>query len=127
MSPVLIAGTIIVNAALLFYTLGILIEQRSHRVGRRVLLFLTVGVVLDVTATVCMILGSTHGPFTLHGLLGFSSLTAMTAETGAAWRHHLRHGEARVPGWLHVYSRLAYGWWVFAYVTGAYLVMSSRG
>ena len=127
MSPILIAGTVIVNLALISYTLGIVGEQRSHRVGRWVMRFLAVGVVLDVTATACMIAGSTRGPFTVHGLLGFSSLTAMIVETALAWRHRRAHGEALVPGWLHAYSQLAYGWWIFAYVTGAYLVMAARG
>lgn len=127
MNGILIAGTVIVNFALLFYTLGIVSEQRSHRVTRRTLLFLTVGVAFDIIATACMITGSSRGPFTTHGLLGFSSLAAMLLETTFAWRHHSRAGEDRVPRWLHLYSRLAYSWWVVAYITGAYLVMSKRG
>ena len=35
-------------------------------------------------------------------------------------------GDALVPAWLHNYSRLAYTWWVVAYITGAILVMSKR-
>lgn len=127
MSGLLIAGTIIVNFALLFYTIGIVSEQRSHRVTRQTLFFLTVGVVFDVVATGFMIAGSSHGPFTTHGLLGFSSLAAMLLETTFAWRHHKRSGDELVPGWLHIYSRLAYTWWVVAYITGAILVMSKRG
>ncbi len=126
MPPVLIAGVVIVNLALLAYGVGILGEQRTHRVGKSVLLFLTVGVILDVTATACMIAGSSRGPLTPHGILGFSSLAAMATETGLAWRHRRREGDALVPGWLHGYSRLAYGWWIVAYLTGAYLVMSAR-
>jgi uncharacterized repeat protein (TIGR03987 family) len=126
-SGILVAGTIIVNFALLFYTIGIVAEQRSHRVTRRTLLFLTTGVVFDVVATGFMIAGSSRGPFTAHGLLGFSSLAAMLLETTFAWRHHSRAGDDPVPGWLHRYSRLAYGWWVVAYITGAILVMSKRG
>ena len=124
MSPVLIAGTIIVNLALVFYTIGIFAEQRSRRVTSRVVFFLTAGVVFDLVATGCMLMGSSRGPFTAHGLLGFSSLAAMLLETRLAWRHRRRLGDAEVPTWLHRYSRLAYGWWVVAYVTGAVLVMS---
>lgn len=124
MSPILLTGTIIVNLALVFYSVGIFIEQRRRRVSRVVVGFLTAGVVFDVVATGCMIAGSSSGPFTAHGLLGFSSLAAMLLETGFAWRHRLQQGDAEVPTWLHRYSRLAYGWWVVAYVTGAILVMS---
>lgn len=127
MSPILIAGVAIVNLALVSYAVGVVSEQRSHRVSRATLDWLRLGVVLDVTATACMIAGSSRGPFTLHGLLGFSSLTAMVAETALAWRHRARFGDAPVPSWLHRYSRIAYGWWLVAYVTGAYLVMRASG
>jgi uncharacterized repeat protein (TIGR03987 family) len=125
-SPILIAGTIIVNLALIAYSIGIFTEQRRRQISQRVVNFLTTGVVLDVVATTCMILGSSRGAFTTHGLLGFSSLAAMLVETSLAWRHRLQHGEATVPAWLHRYSRLAYGWWVVAYITGAMLVLASR-
>ena len=127
MSPILIAGTVIVHLALAAYTVGIVSEQRSHRVSRRALAFLTAGVVFDVVATACMIAGSSSGPFTAHGLLGFSSLAAMLLETSFAWRHRLAQGDGEGPRWLHLYSGVAYGWWLVAYVTGAMLVMASRG
>jgi hypothetical protein len=126
MSPILIVGTIVVNLALVSYAVGIIGEQRSHRVSSTVLTFLVVGVVLDITATACMIAGSSRGPFTAHGLLGFSSLAAMLSETYLAWRHRRANGDDVVPGWLHRWSRIAFGWWLVAYVTGALLVMSAR-
>lgn len=124
MSPTLIAGTIIVQLALICYSIGVITEQRRHRVTPFVLLFLTVGVVFDITATVFMIVGSPNSPFTLHGFVGYSSLLAMLMETALAWRHRLRSGDAAVPGGLHLYTRLAYIWWVLAYITGAVLVMA---
>lgn len=126
MGPLLVAGTTIVNLALICYTIGVFTQQRRHRITRRVVIFLTLGVIFDLIATGCMIAGSSRGPFTAHGLLGFSSLAAMLLETSFAWRHRLQHGEGRVLPWLHQYSRLAYGWWVLAYLTGAFLVMSNR-
>ncbi len=126
MKPILVAGTIIVNFALLSYSIGIITEQRRHKVTRNVLWFLTIGVVLDITATVCMIIGSTNSPFSLHGILGYSSLTAMLIETFLAWRHRLTLGEGEVPRGLHLYSRMAYIWWVLAYITGALLVFLNR-
>ena len=125
MSSTIVSGVIIVNLALLAYSIGIIAEQRSHRVSKLVVSFLSVGVVCDVVATGFMIAGSSTGPFTLHGLLGFSALAAMIVETTLAWRHRLNAGDATVPPSLHTYSRLAYGWWVVAYVTGAILVRSA--
>ncbi len=126
MKPILIAGTITVNFALISYSIGIITEQRRHRVTRNVLWFLTIGVILDITATACMIIGSDNTPFTLHGILGYSSLTAMLIETFLAWRHRLAQGEGEVPRSLHLYSRIAYSWWVLAYITGAALVFINR-
>ena len=122
MPPILIFAVSVVHLALISYTIGIVAEQRSHRVTATALRFLRIGVVLDVVATTAMVLGSGSG-LTLHGVLGFSALAAMLVETGLAWRHRARSGDDPVPGWLHMYSRVAYGWWVVAYVAGATLVM----
>ncbi len=126
MAPILIAGTAIVNLALIFYSIGIFVEQRHHRVTQKVLTFLTLGVVFDIVATACMIIGSTNSPFSVHGILGYSSLTAMLIETSLAWRHRLREGDLEVSRRLHLWSRIAYFWWVAAYITGALIVMYNR-
>ena len=125
MSSVLIAGVVIVNLALVSYAIGIVSEQRSHRISRATLNWLRLGVILDVTATACMIAGSSRGPFTLHALLGFSSLAAMLVETALAWRHRATLGDVPVSAALHRYSRIAFSWWIVAYITGAFLVMGS--
>ncbi|UCE23541.1 MAG: hypothetical protein JSU74_09580 [Candidatus Zixiibacteriota bacterium] len=123
MKPILIAGTIIVNLALISYSVAIITEQRKKVVGNIVLYFLTIGVLLDITATTCMIIGSESGPFTVHGVLGYSSLTAMIIDCVLIWRFRLAHGpKVMVPAGLHLYSRLAYSWWILAYITGAILV-----
>ena len=62
MSPILIAGTIIVNLALVFYSVGIFIEQRRRRVTRVVVGFLTAGVVFDLVATGCIRLAASSAP-----------------------------------------------------------------
>ncbi len=126
MKPVLIAGTTIVNLALISYSIAVITEQRRHRVIPRVRLFLTLGVILDITATICMIIGSSNSPFTLHGILGYSSLAAMSLDAVLLWRHWMRHGEEVVPRSLHIYSRYAYLWWIAAYITGAALVLFAR-
>ena len=106
MSPILVTGTIIVNLALLSYAIGVITEQRSHRVSAATLNWLRIGVVLDITATVCMIAGSSSGPFTPHGFLGFSSLAAMIVETSLAWKHRSTSG-ARRGGFLEYKYKLS--------------------
>ena len=71
-----------------------------------------------------MILGSSNGAFTLHGALGYSSLTGMLIDAILLWRHRLTKGaNTEVTDGLHKYSRYAYIWWVLAFITGAMLVM----
>jgi hypothetical protein len=117
-------GAGIVIFALLSYSLSILTEQRKKLVTPFVLRFLTIGIILDITATAFMIIGSSNSAFTLHGILGYSSLAAMFIDTILIWRFHLstRPGTV-VPKQLHLYSRYAYSWWVIAFVTGLMLVV----
>jgi hypothetical protein len=123
MSPITIFGVTVVNLALIAYGVGVVSEQRNRRVTARTLFWLRLGVVLDIVATSAMILGSSNGPFTAHGFVGYSALAVMMSETGLAWRHRSQRGDAYVPDWFHAYSRFAYGWWIVAYFTGAWLVM----
>jgi hypothetical protein len=116
-----------VTFALLSYTIGIITEQRKRRITKVVLAFLTIGVTLDITATACMIIGSENSPFTPHGILGYSSLAAMLMDTILIWRFRLSQGpNSSVPRWLHLYSRIAYSWWVLAYITGGLLVAMKK-
>jgi Flp pilus assembly protein protease CpaA len=117
-------GTKIVVLALIAYSVAILTEQKSHRVSNRVLIFLTLGIILDIAATTFMILGSGNTPFTLHGVIGYSSLGAMLIDTVLIWRHRLNSSATEeVPRPLHLYSRYAYIWWIIAFITGGLLVM----
>jgi hypothetical protein len=116
-------GSMVVIFALLFYSLGFAKVQRKWFVSSRVLLFFTLGVVLDITATSLMIMGSTKGLLTFHGILGYSSLLGMCTDTFLLWKHNLKMGsEVKVKQSLNVYSRIAYIWWVLAFITGGLMV-----
>jgi hypothetical protein len=124
MKTILIIGTSIVNLALISYSIAVITEQRKHALSKRVLVFLSVGLTFDITATILMIIGSENPAFTLHGLLGYSSLTGMLIDAILLWRLRMKNGlESRVPKSLHWYTRLAYIWWLMAYVTGALIVI----
>lgn len=116
-------GSMVVIIALLFYSIGFAKEQKKKLVTSRVLLFFTLGVVFDISATTLMILGSTQGGITLHGLIGYSSLLGMSVDTFLLWRHNFKQGKDKlVSKSLHLYSRIAYSWWVIAFITGGVLV-----
>ena len=120
-------GTSVVFFALLFYTIGIFTEQKHKKVLPKVLLFLTMGIIADIIATGFMIAGSSKGIFTLHGIIGYSSLLGMLIDNVLIWRLKIRSGiNTEVPDSIHVYSRYAWIWWVIAFITGGLLVVISR-
>ena len=127
MKTVSIIASLVVTSALVFYAIGFSRENRRKRVNGNVLLFYTIGVCLDITATILMIIGSSKGIITPHGLIGYSSLLGMLADTILLWRHNLRLGpESEVTRGLHIYSRIAFIWWIIAYITGGLLVAISK-
>lgn len=125
MNTLSIVGAIIVTLALISYSIGIISEQVKKKIIPRVLVFLTLGVVLDVTATLFMILGSKNSPFTVHGFVGYSALVVMLIELVRIWKLYNKEGiNVEVPKGLHLYSRIAYIWWVVAYITGSLIAMT---
>ena len=124
MNPISMAGAFIVTLALISYGVGSVMLQRYKEVRQNVLWFLTVGIVLDITATICMILGSTNSPFTIHGFLGYSALLVMAIDIMLVWKHYIVKGvNVKIENGLLICSKIAYGWWVIAYITGSLLVV----
>jgi hypothetical protein len=123
MNPLLRAGTTIVIFALASYSFAVFTIHRKKILRRRILVFLTLGVALDITATILMILGSQKGGFTLHGILGYSALIGMFTDAVLIWRLKIKSGSyTMLPESIRIYSRYAYFWWVIAFITGGVLV-----
>lgn len=122
-----IIGSLVVIFALLFYSIGFAKVQRKRIVNSKVLLFFTLGVMLDISATTLMILGSTKGLLTVHGTLGYSALLGMGVDAFLLWKHNLKRGsEEKVNPNLNLYSRIAYIWWIVAFITGGFMVALSH-
>lgn len=123
MNSTIISAVSVVTVALICYSIGVITEQRKAAISKRVLLFITAGVVLDITSTALMIFGSTNTPLTVHGVIGYTALLLMLIDAILVWRHWLTMSGETVSRRLHMYTRIAYGWWVVAYIVGA--VMSA--
>jgi EamA domain-containing membrane protein RarD len=119
LNPVIIRAVVVVTFALLFYSIAVITEQRQHVATKRILFFLTGGLLLDISSTLLMIIGSTNIPLTIHGFIGYSALLAMLVDAIFIWKHRIRYGEDIIPKGIHFYTRIAYGWWVIAYIVGA--------
>ena len=125
MSPILRLGVSVVFVALACYTAGVVAVRRDGAVSRRGMRFLLAGVVFDIVATVFMIIGSGR-VITLHGVIGYSALSAMLVDTWFAWQHRRRFHDGPAPRWLQRYTWAAYAWWIVAFVTGSVLAVMSR-
>ncbi len=124
MKPILMIGSTLVTLALISYSVGLLTEQLKKQFTKTALLFLTFGLVFDITATACMIIGSSNSPFTFHGFIGYSGLLAMVIETILAYRFYFNNPYGtKVSKGVHLYSRFAYILWVLVYITGVLLVI----
>ena len=124
MEPISIVGAFLVTMALLAYGVGSITLHRFKMVGKIVLSSLTLGILLDITAFVCMIIGSQNTPFTLHGFLGYSAFLVMLIDLILLWRAVVKSGvNTTISKSLHLYARLAYSWWVVAYLTGSLLII----
>jgi hypothetical protein len=127
MKTVSMIASFVVTLALIFYSIGFTKENKRKLVTSRVLLFYTIGVSLDITATILMIIGSSKGMLTAHGFIGYSSLLGMLTDTILLWRYNLKNGsEKEVTHTLQVYSRIAFTWWIIAYITGGLLVAINK-
>jgi hypothetical protein len=123
LNPVLIRAVIVVTFALIFYSIAVITEQRRGIISKRVLAFLTGGIVLDISSTALMITGSRKIPITVHGFIGYSALTVMLIDTIMIWHFWRRNRSSPVSKALNMYTRIAYGWWVIAYIAGAIIAM----
>ncbi len=116
-------GILLVHVALIMYSIGMISEQLKRRITNRILFFVAAGVIFDILATLFMILYSSKGLLTLHGAVGYSALLLMLIDF--VWMYKFRRNntpETIVPRNLHLFSRVAYIWWITAYITGAVLV-----
>jgi hypothetical protein len=125
MNTLSIAGAVFVTLALVSYSVAILTEQFRKTLLPRVMVFISLGVALDITATLLMILGSRNSPFTVHGFVGYSALFVMLIECFILWRLKFRLGiRAAVPLPVHRFSLIAYIWWIVAYITGSLIALT---
>jgi hypothetical protein len=123
MNPILIAGISIVNLALISYATAIIIQSRKKSITRNVLTFLTIGIILDITSTICMIIGSGK-VISFHGIIGYFSLAGMFTDTILSYLNVKRFGMNSVLSKKFIrWSQVAFSYWVLAYITGAILVM----
>lgn len=127
MSHVIIAGVILIHIALVLYTVFIFKEHKYKRATKGLVGFITAAVMFDISATVCMMIGTAEQYFTLHGILGYTALTVMIIDAIFIWKHRLRHGsEVPFSDTLNRNSKLGYILWLIAFFTGEMLAFMNH-
>ena len=119
MAEITKVGIFFVHGALIFYTLFIIFEGKDLRATTRVLLLITFAVLFDITATACMMIGTTRTYFTFHGIIGYIGLLLMIIDFILLLKHRIKNSVDRlISRPLLLYSKIAYFWWLAAFITG---------
>lgn len=120
MDTVILLGVVFVHLALVFYTIFIIKEFKLQKATNSIIFFLLTAVLFDIIATSCMMIGSTAETyFTVHGTLGYIGLFAMIVDAILIGRFRIKNGaEVIFTKGLNLYSRIAYSWWIVAFITG---------
>lgn len=119
MAKVTIIGIVLVQLALLFYTLFYIVENKKQKTTNMVLILITLAVLFDIGATTCMMIGTTRTYFTFHGIIGYIGLLLMLVDAILLWKHKIKQGaEVLISKQLRSYSKYAYYWWLVAFFTG---------
>jgi hypothetical protein len=121
MNTFLMAGSSVVTLALIFYSIGIITEQRKKTISTFALTFVALGLLFDITGTLLMIVGAHFKLLTWHGLIGYTALGGMLVDTILLWKGRAGKTPSKK---VHIYTRIAYIWWVIAYLSGVAIAMA---
>lgn len=127
MRTITAVGVAFVHLALIFYVLFIINENKQRKASNRVLTLITLAVIFDIIATSFMMLGTTRTYFTFHGIIGYLGLLLMLIDAVLLWKHKIKEGaEKLLSNGLHLYSKIAFSWWMIAFITGVVVTMTRR-
>lgn len=119
MAKITVVGIFFVHIALILYTLFIIYESKNQKTTKSVLALITSAVIFDILATSCMMIGTTRTYFTFHGIMGYIGLFLMIVDAVLLWKFKIKQGmEAIISKSLNSFSKVAYIWWIIAYITG---------
>lgn len=124
MNPLTLIGAVIITFSLLSYGLGSITLQRFKLVGRSVIVFLTLGCILDFVAIICMLKGAPGSWFDVHAILHYFAFLVMFVFMVWVWKVYIKEGlNTRINEGLHWFTKFAYGVWVIAYMAGSIMVI----
>ena len=121
---VIVVGVIFIHIALVLYSIFIYKERKYKRATNGVVGFITTAVLFDISATICMMIGTVEDWLTLHGVLGYTAVVVMVTDAIFIWKHRNKHGsEVPFSDTLNRNSKLGYILWLVALGTGELLAV----
>lgn len=124
MNPLSFVGAFIITLALLSYGIASIAIQRFKIITHGMLVFLILGVILDLIAITFMISGSSKGVFTPHGILGYTATITMILDLIFILKNYFRNGiDSIIGNSVILFTKIAYAWYLFVYITGSLLII----
>jgi len=116
----LMVGISIVNIALISYSIFFFMKKGKAFKFINVI-YLFIGVLLDFVSTLLMIIGSSKGLITLHGVLGYTALIGMFAELLIVIRTY--KDKIEISNKVKWVTKITYIWWIFVYFAGLIMIL----
>ena len=124
MNTILQYAVIIVNIALISYTVAFVIMSREKKITKLFLSMLTAGIFFDTSSVLLMVAGSPNNPLTPHGIIGYSALIIMITEGVYFYRFTVKNGMgATLNSKKRHFFTSVYIYWILAYLTGTVIVI----
>ncbi len=119
-----LVGALVITLSFLSYGIGSITLQRFKVLDWGVLVFISLGVLLDIVAVVFMVAGVGMFKISIHSILGFSATFTMLVNLFLILRLYVLKGmHSTIDRPLLIFSLIAYTWWVIAYLTGSLLIL----
>lgn len=122
MNGVMMAATVLITLALVFYSIGVWSERFAGKLKGWHLVFFWTGLVFDTTGTAIMMEAAGGIGFDVHGITGALAIALMAVH--AVWASIVlcRHDEKAILNFHH-FSVFVWVVWLVPYLTGFFVSM----
>ncbi|MBT3180718.1 MAG: hypothetical protein HOB40_10045 [Candidatus Marinimicrobia bacterium] len=125
MKPIILVGTITITLSLVLYSIAIITILKNKKIRLKDVILLTVGIISEITAVICMAIGSTQPITTPHGLVGLAGLIIMILVVVMSWKLVLAtKKDVKITNNYKKIVLSAYSIWIMAYISGVITGMS---
>ena len=125
MKPIILVGTITITLSLVLYSIAIITILKNKKIRLKDVILLTVGIISEITAVICMAIGATQPITTPHGLVGLAGLIIMILVVVMSWKLVLAtKKDVKITNNYKKIVLSAYSIWIMAYISGVITGMS---